>query len=203
MTYIRHFAMTFTVMILISVIPIAAAQDIVIDSGTDETVISRLPAAPPQEEPMCSDSADGTLGPCAGETADDRFSQRIQGGLTCQVGGCTFVTASGPLDVPAGKTVLFETVTMTYDINGIPDLANFVSGATASFQTTTPFQRFFVGEMMPVVFTGAIGMTTKNLNLYGSFVQAVVTFPDERPVEGTNVVVAVYVSGRLIDAPTP
>ncbi|MDX1408243.1 MAG: hypothetical protein R3330_08920, partial [Saprospiraceae bacterium] len=47
-----------------------AAQDIVIDSGTDETVISRLPNAPEQWIPSCFDSADGTLGPCRRVPAD-------------------------------------------------------------------------------------------------------------------------------------
>jgi hypothetical protein len=45
-------------------IPILA-QDIVIDSGSDETVISRLPNAGVEEEPVCSDTATGRLGNCA------------------------------------------------------------------------------------------------------------------------------------------
>lgn len=43
----------------------AMAQDIVIDSGSDETVITRLTAAGVQEQPVCSDTTDGTLGTCA------------------------------------------------------------------------------------------------------------------------------------------
>lgn len=42
----------------------AWAQDIVIDSGTDETVISRIPNADLQETFVCADSTDGTLGQC-------------------------------------------------------------------------------------------------------------------------------------------
>lgn len=48
----------------LTVAPVSA-QDIVIDSGSDETVISKLPNAGVQEEPVCSDTTTGTLGPCA------------------------------------------------------------------------------------------------------------------------------------------
>jgi hypothetical protein len=40
------------------------ADNIVIDSGTDETVVSRLPAAGIEEEFVCSDTATGQLGNC-------------------------------------------------------------------------------------------------------------------------------------------
>jgi hypothetical protein len=40
------------------------ADDIVIDSGSDETVISRLPDAGEQEDFVCSDSTTGQLGDC-------------------------------------------------------------------------------------------------------------------------------------------
>lgn len=50
----------------LSIMP-AWAQDIVIDSGTDETVISRLPNAGLEENFVCSDATDGTLGKCQNE----------------------------------------------------------------------------------------------------------------------------------------
>ena len=40
------------------------ADPIVIDSGSDETVISRLPNAGVEEEFVCSDTSTGTLGKC-------------------------------------------------------------------------------------------------------------------------------------------
>lgn len=134
------------------------------------------------------------------ESADDRFIQRFTDGTNCGPNGCLFATAGGIFDVPQGKTVLIETVTITYDVGSVA--GNFVP-ATASFQTFSPFQRYMVGEMLQVAYTGAIGMATANLSLYANEITAVVTFPDVKPAAGTAVGVTVYVSGRLIDAPTP
>lgn len=136
----------------------------------------------------------------AAESADDRFVQRFTDGTNCGPNGCLFAIAQGFFDVPQGKTVLIETVTITYDVGSVA--GNFVP-ATASFQTLGPFQRYMVGEMLQVAYTGAIGMATANLSLYANDITAVVTFPDARPAAGTAVGVTVYVSGRLIDAPTP
>ncbi len=40
------------------------ADPIVIDSGADETIVARLPAAGEEEEFVCSDTATGQLGSC-------------------------------------------------------------------------------------------------------------------------------------------
>ncbi len=61
-----YFALAIITTLLMALPSSAFAQDIVIDSGTDETVISRLPNAGFEEEPVCSDSVDGTLGKCSG-----------------------------------------------------------------------------------------------------------------------------------------
>lgn len=47
----------------IAVMPVLA-QDIVIDSGSDETVISRIPSAEVEDFPVCFDSVTGQLGVC-------------------------------------------------------------------------------------------------------------------------------------------
>ncbi|HKJ18827.1 MAG TPA: hypothetical protein VJ984_15840 [Xanthomonadales bacterium] len=66
----RPFALIFALMALALLNNPVSAQDIVIDSGTDDTVIPRLTAAPAQEQLVCSDPADGTLGPCAGSNRE-------------------------------------------------------------------------------------------------------------------------------------
>ncbi len=92
-TEVRNFALALVGLTLSMASPFAAAQDIVIDSGTAETVISRLPAAPAQEEPVCSDSADGTLGSCANLGAQLNF----------------YETEEIFLSVPQGSRVGFDT----------------------------------------------------------------------------------------------
>ncbi|MEM1082197.1 MAG: hypothetical protein AAGH65_11505, partial [Pseudomonadota bacterium] len=79
------------------------AQDLVIDSGAEETVISRLPAAPVQEAPVCSDTTDGTLGPCNSGTGGLSFYETERASFVVPIDG---FSGSAEVSCNPGDTML-------------------------------------------------------------------------------------------------
>ena len=127
----------FGMTVALSSLPLSA-QDIVIDSGTDETVISRLPAAPAQEDAVCSDSADGTLGPCASigaglafyetESVDVRVPQDEDSGagiVSCEAGDIMMGPARMNISNHASSTFELSSWTFTR-----PDSGTLIFGAS-------------------------------------------------------------------------
>ena len=95
----RNFRLTALTLFLLALMTASSAlvaDDIVIDSGAGATIISSLPSAGEEENPVCSDAATGQLGNCSGallgfyrisDTFDFDGSEEIaNSGLLCDEG---------------------------------------------------------------------------------------------------------------------
>ena len=211
----RHFAPVLSAMALALTSFPMLAQDIVIDSGSNETVISRLTAAPAQQQLVCSNAADGTLGPCAGAISEPvlitiyKRDASFDGDRVLFVNGtheaCVGTTIAcqsnpGGYVVPAGKILLIHEISMT---------GRILAGSQPATASGTLQYRLVMSGDGGDIFLGNMDLVSPGLNIWEKGRSVKMTVPTGFTVTGkvewsdfggTDAEGTLFINGSLVSA---